>query len=271
MPATGSAPSATDAPPPGGVHRSRRRLRAALRGGGRLVGTFLKLPGPDVVALAAQAGLDFVVVDLEHSALDERTAADQLRLAAALGLPALVRVPAVDPGQVNRLLEAGAVGIQLSTVRSRAEVGALRAASRYAPHGRRSISLAHPAAGYGLGGLDRYLAAEAADPPLLVAQIETATTDDPLPDLLAGVDVGFVGTTDLAVSLGLAGTDDPTPLLRRTGDVAEAARGAGAALGGWVADRTAEALARHGLTDAGYLVVGSDLQLLGAGLRRLAG
>ncbi|MDI5944010.1 aldolase/citrate lyase family protein, partial [Micromonospora sp. DH15] len=145
----------------------------------------------------------------------------------------------VAPRHDNRLREAGAVGVQLSTVRSRAEVEALRAASRYAPHGRRSISLAHPAAGYGVGGLDRYLAAEAADPPLLVAQIETATTDDPLPDLLAGVDVGFVGTTDLAVSLGLASTDDPTPLLRRTGDVAEAARGTGAALGGWAADRTA--------------------------------
>ncbi|MFC8906830.1 hypothetical protein, partial [Micromonospora sp. NPDC057140] len=75
----------------------------------------------------------------------------------------------------------------------------------------------------------------------------------------------------LAVSLGLASTDDPTPLLRRTGDIADAARATGAALGGWVSDRTPDALARYGLTAAGYLVVGSDLQLLGAGLRRLAG
>ncbi|MFI9639263.1 HpcH/HpaI aldolase/citrate lyase family protein [Micromonospora sp. NPDC051925] len=263
--------SAADPPPPTGVHLARDRLRAALRAGGQLVGTFVKLPGVDVIALAAQAGLDFVVIDLEHSGLDERTAADQLRLAALSGLPALVRVPAVDPGQVNRLLEAGAVGVQLSTVRCRADVEALRAASRYAPHGRRSISLAHPSAGYGVDGLDRYLAAEAAHPPVLVAQIETATTDDPLPDLLAGVDVGFVGTTDLAVSLGLSRTDDPGPLLRRTGDIADAARATGTDLGGWVPERSAEALGRCGLTDARYLVVGSDLHLLGTGLRRLAG
>lgn len=264
------ASTSAESTPPTGVHGARARLRATLRGGGQLVGTFVKLPGADVIALAARAGLDFVVVDLEHSGLDERTATDQLRLAALAGLPALVRVPAVDPGQVNRLLEAGAVGVQLSTVRRRADVEALRAASRYAPPGRRSISLAHPSAGYGGDGLDRYLAAEAAQPPVLVAQIETATTDDPLPALLTGVDVGFVGTTDLAVSLGLSTTDDPGPLLRRTGDIADAARATGAALGGWVAERSAGALGRCGLTDARYLVVGSDLQLLGAGLRRLA-
>ncbi|MEU8373074.1 aldolase/citrate lyase family protein [Micromonospora sp. NPDC048894] len=267
-PAAGAASAGTT--PPTGVHAARARLRGTLRDGGQLVGTFVKLPGADVIALAARAGLDFVVVDLEHSGLDERTATDQLRLAALAGLPALVRVPAVDPGQVNRLLEAGAVGVQLSTVRRRADVEALRAASRYAPHGRRSISLAHPSAGYGGDGLDRYLAAEAEHPPVLVAQIETATTDDPLPALLTGVDVGFVGTTDLAVSLGLSTTDDRGPLLRRTGDIADAARATGVALGGWVAERSAETLDGCGLTDARYLVVGSDLQLLGAGLRRLA-
>ncbi|MFG1891147.1 HpcH/HpaI aldolase/citrate lyase family protein [Micromonospora sp. NPDC049051] len=256
---------------PLGTHRARRRLRMALRDGGPLVGTFLKLPGADPVALAARSGLDFVVLDLEHSALDERTVTGQLRLAATSGLPALVRVPSVDPGQVNRLLEAGAVGVQLSTVRASAETRALADAVRYAPVGRRSISLAHPVAGYGDGGLDAYLAAEAADPPLLVAQIETATTDDPLSQLLAGVDVAFVGTTDLTVSLGLSARDDPAPLLARTGEVARAAGAAGVALGGWVSRHSPEALARYGLTDARYLVVGSDLQLLGAGLRGLVG
>ncbi|MDG4772459.1 aldolase/citrate lyase family protein [Solwaraspora sp. WMMD792] len=271
-----------------GVHTGRAALRERLRRGRRVVGTFLKLPGTDAVELAAQAGLDFVVVDLEHSGLDERTAAGQLRHAALLGLPALVRLAAVDPAQVNRLLEAGAAGVQLSTVRARAQLAALYTAVRYAPTGRRSISLAHPAAGYGSAGLDAYLAAEAADPPLLVAQIETADTDDPLPDLLTGVagtlgavsrpgvagtasvDVAFAGTTDLAVSLGLATTDDQAPLLRRVGEIADAARAAGVTLGGWAPGRADGILRRYGLTGANYLVAGSDLQLLGAGLRHLA-
>jgi 4-hydroxy-2-oxoheptanedioate aldolase len=180
-----------------------------------------------------------------------------VRHARAVGLPALVRVPALDRGQVNRLLEAGAAGMQLSTVRSVAEVRALRAATRYAPEGSRSISLAHPAAGYGATPLADYLAERAADPPLLVAQIETATTEDPLDDVLAaGVDVAFVGTTDLSVDLGL----DAAGVQARVEEIAAAAERAGVALGGF------------GLDDerVTYDVVGSDLALLRTAVGRTA-
>src|SRR3954470_9020849 len=101
-----------------------------LLGERRLVGTFVKLPALESVEIAA-AELDFAVVDLEHSQLSE---ADALRLvhhAWALGFPALVRVHELDRALVNRALEAGAAGIQLSSVRSVAEVIALRDACLY--------------------------------------------------------------------------------------------------------------------------------------------
>src|SRR5215217_5368899 len=131
-----------------------------LRRRNRRKGLFVKLGATEVLDIAASSELDFVVVDLEHSQLSE---ADGLRLtrhAAAIGLRALVRLPELDRGTVNRLLEAGAGGIQLSTVRSVAQVRALRAAMRYAPEGHRSISLAHPGAGYGAVPLADYLAAQ---------------------------------------------------------------------------------------------------------------
>jgi 4-hydroxy-2-oxoheptanedioate aldolase len=223
------------------------RLRQAL-GERRIAGTFVKLPALEVVEIAA-AELDFAVVDLEHSQLAETDALRLVRHAWALGFPAVVRLHELDRGLVNRLLEAGAAGLQLSTVRTVAEVRALRAATRYAPAGSRSISLAHPAAGYGATPLREYLAEQAADPPLLVAQIETATTDDPLDDVLAaGVDVAFIGTTDLSVDLGL----DAARVQARVDEIAAAAERAGVALGGF------------GLDDerVTYDVVGSDLALL---------
>src|SRR3954465_1003483 len=172
-----------------------------LLGERRLVGTFVKLPALESVEIAA-GELDFAVVDLEHSQLSE---ADALRLvnhARAVGMPAVVRIPEVDRGLVNRLLEAGAAGLQLSSVRRVAEVEALRAAARYAPEGTRSISLAHPAAGYGATPLRDYL--RAAAPPLLVAQLETRETDDDLAAICgAGADVVFLGLTDLLVDCGL--------------------------------------------------------------------
>ncbi|WP_324788985.1 aldolase/citrate lyase family protein [Streptomyces sp. H51] len=250
----------------GDVRPLRRRLRAALTAESPAVGTFVKLATPDVVELAAAAGFAFVVVDLEHAALAERDAVDLVRHAAVCGLPALVRVPEVDAAAVNRLLEAGAAGIQLSMLTRVAQTEALVAATRFAPAGRRSVSLANRSAGFGALPLAGFLRAERDDPPVLVGQIETARTD-PLPELVAALDVCFVGSTDLAVDLGLPA--DPAVLRAAVDRVRAAARSAGVAFGGWAPAR--ERAADLGLGDADYLIVGSDLQMLAAGLRAAAG
>lgn len=201
--------------------------------GKRSRGLFLKLASTEVVDVVARAGWDFAVVDLEHSQLSEGDARALVRHAAAIGLPALVRIPEVDRGAVNRLLEAGAAGIQLSTVRRVAQVAALRSATRYAPTGTRSVSLSHPQAGYGATALADYLAEQAARPPLVVAQIETAETDDPLDDIMAArPDVAFVGVTDLTVDAGL----DAARVTARVEQVAAAAERAGVALGAFGLD-----------------------------------
>ena len=243
------------------VHQLRRRLREGLAGGRRQVGTFVKLPSPDVVELAGRSGLDHVVVDLEHSTLTEADALGLVRHAELCGIPALVRLPVVDPPLIARLLENGAAGFQLSTLQSAAERDALHAACRFAPVGTRSVSLANRVAAFGSLGLADFLRIEDADPPVLVGQIETAVAE-PLAGVIRGLDVAFVGTTDLAVSLGLP---SPAELADAVAGVRAAAQKAGVAFGGW-----APALPdvdRLGLGDASYVLIGSDLQLLAHGLR----
>jgi 4-hydroxy-2-oxoheptanedioate aldolase len=223
-----------------------------LLGDRRLVGTFVKLAALESIEIAA-AELDFAVVDLEHSQLSE---ADALRLvnhARALGLPAVVRIPAVDRGLVNRLLEAGAAGLQLSSVRRSAEVRALRDAALYAPAGRRSISLAHPVARFGATPLDEYV--RGLEPPLLVAQLETVETDDALDEVVrAGVDVVFLGVTDLLVDAGLDRERSHT----RAEEIAASVQGAGVHLGGFGTDERYR-----------YAVVSSDVALLREAVARV--
>ena len=215
----------------------------------RARGVFVKLSSTEVIDLAAAAGFQFAVVDLEHSQLSEGDARALVRHGRASKFPALVRIPEPDRGLVNRLLEAGAAGIQLSTVRSAADVHELRSQMSYAPDGARSISLAHPQAGYGASSLADYLAAQRAERPLLVAQIETAQTDDALDAIAAAApDVIFIGTTDLAVDLGL----DDERVRARVDEIVAAARSAGVPLGAF------------GLDDERftYQILASDLSLL---------
>ena len=201
--------------------------------GKRARGLFVKLPTTDVIDLVVGAGFDFAVVDLEHSQLGEHEAFRLIRYGHVLGLPTLVRVSAAERGLVNRLLEAGAAGIHLSTVRRAEQVRELRAAMRYAPHGNRSISLTHPRARFGAIAVGDYLASEERDAPLLVAQLETAETDDSLDEIVAaGPDVLFIGAMDLAVDVGL----DEARLARRIDEIAAVAARAGVPLGGFGLD-----------------------------------
>jgi 4-hydroxy-2-oxoheptanedioate aldolase len=129
-------------------------------------------------------------------------------------------------------------------VRSRAQVDALRRACLYAPGGSRSISLAHPVAAYGRTAVADYVGS--LEPPLVVAQVETLETDDPLAEICAAApDVVFVGALDLLVDAGL----DEARAAARRDEIVDAAEAARIAVGGPGADYR-------------YSVVSSDVALL---------
>ena len=223
-------------------HVSRLRDRLAER---PQRGTFVKLPAVEVIEIQATE-LDFAVVDLEHSQLSEGQCLRLVRHAYILGFPVVVRVPAVERGLINRLLEGGAAGIQVSTVARSADVTAARSAAEYAPRGTRSISLSHPLARYGGVALADYIRAQ--EPPLIVAQIETLATEDPLEKILdARPDVAFVGVTDITVDAGL----DRERAKARVDEILAAASAAGVATGGFGDDPRFR-----------YAVVSSDVSLL---------
>lgn len=241
----------------------RTSFREQLQDEQPIYGTFVKLASFDVIDVAV-AQCDFIVIDLEHSALSDQQAIELLRYSTALAFPAIVRVASADFDRINHLLEAGAAGIQLSMVESVESCRRLTAASRYAPAGNRSISLSHPTGQFGAISLADYLAAEQSAPPILVGQIES-TTREPLADIAKELDVLFVGTTDLAVSLGL--NSDPEKLAAAVADISRAAASAGVPFGGWAPQRTA--IPTLGLDQAKYRLIGSDLQMLASSMSQI--
>lgn len=229
--------------------------------------TFVKLASLEVVDLLAASSFDAVIVDFEHSQLDESEARALVRHATALRLPAIVRIATLDGSVVNRMLEAGAVGVQLSSIESPAQAEALRRSVRYPPAGNRSVSLAQPAAGYGAVGLASHVA-EPGGPPLAIGQIETGRGVEAAEQILRNLDVGFIGSTDLAVDLGHAVAQHHVEVLDAMGSVAEAAKVCGTNLGVWVSSvAQLEALAHLGAT---YVALSSDLAILAQGLRNSA-
>src|SRR5204863_5066527 len=121
---------------------------ARLQSGHSLLGCFQRFAAPEVTEACAAAGLDFVVIDLEHAPTTEERAADLIRAAEAAGIAALVRVATPEPATIGRLLDAGAAGLHIPQIRSASEAEAAVRATRFAPKGSRGLATARQA-GYG--------------------------------------------------------------------------------------------------------------------------
>src|SRR4029453_12201929 len=91
------------------ARRAADRIPPGLRRpGAPAFGTWIKLPTLETLELLADAGFEFVVVDLEHSPLGLESASRLIFGAQALGMAALVRVPDRSGALLQRLLDAGA-------------------------------------------------------------------------------------------------------------------------------------------------------------------
>jgi 4-hydroxy-2-oxoheptanedioate aldolase len=250
----------------------RNVLRGLLASGSSALGTWITLADASVAEVAGIAGFGFVAIDLEHSAIGLETLQHHLRAAEAAGLGTLVRVPSPDAKFILRVLDAGAEGVLIPGVATAREADAAVRSCRYPPAGERGMSSLSRAARYGghaLGGVRRL--ADALNEAVVVAlMIEEAAALEVVDAILAteGLDLAFIGPTDLSASLGLLGADDRTAVaaaVERVFDACAAARvPVGMPAGNSAYPRTASELRARG---AKLLTIGTDLALLAGAFR----
>jgi 4-hydroxy-2-oxoheptanedioate aldolase len=180
-------------------------LRERIHGGELLVGMFSNLGAPVAVEVAGRSGLDWLVIDLEHGAGTEADLLVQLYAAQAAGITAFVRVEVNARLRIGRALDLGAAGIMVPRLDSADEVRDAVTNLRYPPDGIRGVALSTRGAGLGSMG-HRDVRAKNQTLPLLV-QVESPSAVAAASEIASidGVDVLFVGPTDLSHSLGIPG------------------------------------------------------------------
>lgn len=178
-------------------------LKRALAERRPVTGIFCSTPAPVVVEMIGYAGFDFVILDTEHALVNPETLENMVRAAAGVGLTPLVRVAENAPGPILRALDAGAQGVVVPRVRSRAEAEQAVRSSRYHPEGERSLN-AGRAARFGVQDLREYVQ-RANGEVLVVAMIEDVEGVEALGSILQvpGVDLVLEGAADLSQSLGV--------------------------------------------------------------------
>lgn len=186
-------------------------IRAALQRGDTVTGLILFSGSPMITEIAAAAGVDFVIIDMEHSALDLDTCAHVIRAADAAGITPFVRVPEVDNNLILKLLNMGVAGIALSHA-TRENCAQALDAVRYAPEGGRGVCTIVRSARYAPGDWDAHVR-QTHDELMVIPLIEdTATLQDfEAMAAMPGLEVFFIGPTDLSIALGVphATFDEP--------------------------------------------------------------
>jgi len=237
----------------------RGDLRRRLAAGEVTYGTFIGAATAVTAEVCAAAGVDWVLLDLEHGAGGEEQARDVVPAAASYGVPTLVRAESTERIRAGRLLDLGAAGVMFPRVDTADEAAACIRHLRYPPAGDRGVATYNRMCGYGLdaGALER------SDGDVLgIVQIETLAALDAVPDIAAldGVDVLFVGPRDLSQALDVPGQTQAPAYLAALDRVLAAARAHGKAAGLLVSDGAAAAR----MTGAGwqFIAIGSDTTLL---------
>ena len=232
-------------------------------------GTWVNLGSCMNAEIAARAGFDWVVLDIEHGAGDHESLLHQLQAVSGTPTVPLARVAWNEVPRFKRVLDLGAAGVVVPYVTTPEEAQAAVRAMRYPPLGVRGVASLHRACGFGQDWAD-YMGC-ANEQLLTVCQVETAGTLERLDEIAAvdGVDVLFVGPMDLSWSMGIPAQYTNPRFLEALDRVSAAARNAGKAAG--ILLQRAEQI--EAIVAAGYTFIGlgSDGGVLAKGMRELAG
>ncbi len=183
-----------------------------LRSGEASVGSWLNLASPLSAEVMAAAGFPWLALDAEHSPYDIELIAHTFRAVEARGAIPLVRTWDHDPVSIGRLLDAGAWGLVFPHVRTPAQAEAIVRAMRYPPEGTRSLGTGRCVT------LSPDYRSRANGQLLCVAQIEDMEGIENAEAIVRveGVDIGFLGPADLALSMGVeAGAPEHEEALQR--------------------------------------------------------
>ncbi len=246
------------------------QLKKILKAGRPALGTLLwDTRSRGVVHTLAQAGMDFVMICMEHSSYSLETVVDLVAHSHAAGITPIVRIPDLQYEYVTRLLDSGCQSLIVPHVKTGAEVRRFVEMAKYYPEGRRGMAILQ-GANTDYEDVDTLGAmAHANAQTLLSVIVETAEALENVEEILIpGIDLVLVGHQDLAQSLGVPGQFDNPRLREGNARVVSLAKERGIATAGAV--NRPESMKAAVDSGAQFLLYGTDLILMRREAQRAA-
>ncbi len=196
----------------------------------RLVGGWFMSASPVIAELMANAGYDFLVLDIEHTTASVHDLHPLLQATAERGLPTVVRMPSHDATAIKFALDLGALSLYFPMVNTVEQATRLARACRYPPFGERGFARMHRASRYNT--LPDYFE-RINHEVCVIAQLETPEAMAAAMQIaqVPGIDGLFVGPGDLSMALGHGGNALHTEVKELMAELGGYCRRAGVPLG----------------------------------------
>lgn len=189
----------------------KNRVKANIRDGVPSIGCMTGMYSPAIVEIMGYAGCEFVIIDDEHGSFGWLQVEDMIRAASVSNMVPIVRVD-YGASSIQKALDRGALGVQVPMVNTRNDAMNAVNRAKYPPLGQRGAAFSIRAARYGAHGGPDFLN-QSDEETLVVAHIETTEAVDNFEQIVgvSGIDVAFIGPTDLSVNMGHRATGHRHP------------------------------------------------------------
>jgi 2-keto-3-deoxy-L-rhamnonate aldolase RhmA len=182
-------------------------IKAKLLAGDTVLGCSVMFPSPQIVEMLGHAGFDWVLLDCEHGSLSLADVEVMAMAADAVGITAIARPRTNSNFDIQGVMDRGVSGVQVPHVNSAKDAGDVVAAVKFGPGAGRGLAAGTRPDKWGLGAKMSDFTVAANEQSLVCVQLEHEVAIDNIDEILkvGGVDVFFIGPSDLSQSMGYPG------------------------------------------------------------------
>lgn len=205
------------------------RMKEKIRRGEPALGASVMFASPQLVEMLGHAGFDWVLLDCEHGSLALGDVELMCMAADAVGITPIARPKSNAASEIQSVMDRGAMGVQVPHVNTAADARLAVAAVKFGPGSGRGLAAGTRPDSWGLGAKMPDFAAAANAQSLVCVQLEHEEAIRNVDEILAveGIDVFFIGPSDLSQSMGHPGNPKAPAVAKAISETLARIRSAG--------------------------------------------
>ena len=192
----------------------QNQMKSMLLAGRPALGCSIMIPSPQMVEMAAHAGFDWVLIDMEHGTIGLESAELMIMAADASGITPIARPGSNSRAEISSVMDRGAAGVQVPHVNTAEDARAAVSAVKFGPGDNRGLAAGTRPDSYGLSKSMADFTKSSNEQTLVCVQLEHEAAIENVDEILGveGVDVFFIGPSDLSQSMGYPGNPKARPV-----------------------------------------------------------